>query len=233
MSIGLLVCWLVAAGPSAAATSYLLGSLDKWESFAGSVGAAPGSAKAPPRLYKAPYGCVGGGWGGGGGRGMLCLPGDRTAARQGPCHSHDTQGTMRVGLCRWWSRRRETRARQLPPGAVCAPAPSPPTAAPALTAPAPLCTKPMPPLPPMSALIPPALSHQHTNAKRPAPPRPAHPCPPRPPPTPTPIPRYAAIPVRPIMLDTASSCLDYPSLEHRLRKAEKKSMLSSLFSWRR
>lgn len=44
---------------------------------------------------------------------------------------------------------------------------------------------------------------------------------------------YAAVPVRPIMLDTASNCLSYPSLEHRLRKAEKKSVLSSLFSWRR
>ncbi|KAG2435569.1 hypothetical protein HYH02_011863 [Chlamydomonas schloesseri] len=44
---------------------------------------------------------------------------------------------------------------------------------------------------------------------------------------------YGAIPVRPIMLDTASNCLEYPSLDHRLRKAEKKSVLSSLFSWRR
>ena len=44
---------------------------------------------------------------------------------------------------------------------------------------------------------------------------------------------YGAIAVRPIMLDTASNCLAYPSLEHRLRKPEKKSVLSSLFSWRR
>ncbi|GIL85554.1 hypothetical protein Vretimale_13349 [Volvox reticuliferus] len=44
---------------------------------------------------------------------------------------------------------------------------------------------------------------------------------------------YAAIPGRPIMLDTASNCLSYPNLEHRLRKAEKKSVLSSLFGWRR
>ncbi|GIL67609.1 hypothetical protein Vafri_20964 [Volvox africanus] len=44
---------------------------------------------------------------------------------------------------------------------------------------------------------------------------------------------FAAIPVRPIMLDTASNCLSYPSLEHRLRKAEKKSVLSSLFGWRK
>ncbi len=41
------------------------------------------------------------------------------------------------------------------------------------------------------------------------------------------------MPVRPIMLDTASSSVDYPSLEHRLRKAEKKSMLSSFFGWKR
>ncbi|GLC39232.1 hypothetical protein PLESTM_000866500 [Pleodorina starrii] len=44
---------------------------------------------------------------------------------------------------------------------------------------------------------------------------------------------FEAIPVRPIMLDTASGCLEYPTLEHRLRKAEKKSVLSSLFGWRR
>lgn len=52
---------------------------------------------------------------------------------------------------------------------------------------------------------------------------------------------YQAVPVRPIMLDTASAALDYPSLEGRVRRADKKagaaaagsSMLSSLFSWRR
>ncbi|GFR43256.1 hypothetical protein Agub_g4317, partial [Astrephomene gubernaculifera] len=44
---------------------------------------------------------------------------------------------------------------------------------------------------------------------------------------------FGAIPIRPIMLDTASNCLSYPSLEHRVRKAEKKSVLSSLFGWRR
>lgn len=44
---------------------------------------------------------------------------------------------------------------------------------------------------------------------------------------------FEAVPVRPIMLDTASTCLSYPSLDHRLRKAEKKSVLSSLFGWRR
>ena len=32
------------------------------------------------------------------------------------------------------------------------------------------------------------------------------------------------------MLDTASNALEYPSLEHRLRKAEKKGVLSSLLS---
>jgi signal recognition particle subunit SRP68 len=44
---------------------------------------------------------------------------------------------------------------------------------------------------------------------------------------------FAAIPLRPIMLDTASNSLAYPSLEHRVRKAEKNTLLGSLFSWRR
>jgi len=40
------------------------------------------------------------------------------------------------------------------------------------------------------------------------------------------------VPVRPIMLDTASGHLVYPALEHRVRKAEKKGgMLSSLAGW--
>ncbi|KAL6755220.1 subunit of the signal recognition particle [Haematococcus lacustris] len=43
--------------------------------------------------------------------------------------------------------------------------------------------------------------------------------------------RMQAIPARPIMLDTALAHLDYPSIEHRLRKAEKKSVLSSLAGW--
>ncbi|MEW5303836.1 MAG: hypothetical protein WDW36_006490 [Sanguina aurantia] len=38
-----------------------------------------------------------------------------------------------------------------------------------------------------------------------------------------------AIPVRPIMLDTASNYITYPSLEHRLRKTEKKGIMASLF----
>lgn len=51
---------------------------------------------------------------------------------------------------------------------------------------------------------------------------------------------YAAVPVRPIMLDTASAAIAYPALDARVGKADKKaaaaagsSMLSSLFSWRR
>lgn len=50
---------------------------------------------------------------------------------------------------------------------------------------------------------------------------------------------YAAVPVRPIMLDTASAAIAYPALDARVGKSDKKaaaagsSMLSSLFSWRR
>ncbi|KAG2502147.1 hypothetical protein HYH03_000634 [Edaphochlamys debaryana] len=40
---------------------------------------------------------------------------------------------------------------------------------------------------------------------------------------------YGAVPARPIMLDTASNCLGYPTLEHRLRRAEKKGVFTSLF----
>lgn len=47
------------------------------------------------------------------------------------------------------------------------------------------------------------------------------------------LPRHClqSLPCRPIMLDTANASLAYPSLEHRLRKVEKKSVLSSFFGW--
>ena len=41
----------------------------------------------------------------------------------------------------------------------------------------------------------------------------------------------APMPVRPIMLDTAFAYIEYPNVEHRLPKEEKKSMLSSLAGW--
>jgi signal recognition particle subunit SRP68 len=40
-----------------------------------------------------------------------------------------------------------------------------------------------------------------------------------------------SIPVGPIVLDTASTLVEYPSLEHRIKKTEKKGVLSSLFGW--